>query len=66
MARRRDNGAKFGCVVDPEGAGGGGGVGSSEDLELRVLCESDEERERERDWATRLKGSRKFGRKKAR
>ena len=35
VARRRDNGAKFGCV-DPDRIEDD--VGSSEDLELRVLC----------------------------
>ena len=34
VARRADNGAKFGCV-DPDRVGDGG----SEELELRVLCE---------------------------
>ena len=49
MARRADNGAKFGCV-DPDRVGDGG----SEELELRVLCEyivGDE-----RDLTARLKG----------
>ena len=55
VARRADNGAKFGCV-DPDRVGE-----SSEELELRVLCEyivGDDAggRESERDLTARLKG----------
>ena len=65
VARRRDNGVKFGCV-DLDRFGDGGSVGSSEDRELRVLCEAGKSggRGRGRDLATRLKGSQKFEGKK--